>query len=208
MLPRVEHPIAPTLLPVQIRFSSLKRTHNGKDMNTAKLKLLIIVPLLAVGGCATHRVEHPVAREAIRHRKNPECFRIGNDDLEVRDAVSAARKSVGTFIAALQHPSANQRDFEVKKPFVQGAAVEHIWLSGVTFSGNRFHGRVDNRPVKIKGLKMGELVSVNPSEISDWAYVDNGNLVGGYTIRLLHKELSPERRKEFENESRFHITNQ
>ena len=86
--------------------------------------------------------------------------------------------------------------------------MEHIWLSDVTFSGNRFHGRVDNRPIKIGGLKMGALVSVNPNEISDWAYVDKGNLVGGYTIRVLYKELTPERRKELENESRFHITNQ
>ena len=153
-------------------------------------------------------MEHPVAREVIRNGKNPEWFRIRNDDIEFRDAVRTARKSVGTFIAALQRPSAKQRDFEVKKPFVQDTEVEHIWLSGVTFSGNRFHGRVDNRPVKFKGLKMGELVSVNPDEITDWAYVDNGDLVGGYTIRLLHKELSPERRKELENESRFHITNQ
>jgi len=176
-------------------------------MKTARLKLLIIVPLLALGGCATHHLEHPVAREAIRDGKNPECFHIKSNDLEIRNAVLTARKSVGKFIAALQHPSPGQRDFEVKKPFVQGTEVEHIWLSSVTYSGGHFHGKVDNRPVKIKGLKMGELVSVNPTEISDWAYVDNGKLVGGYTIRLLHKDLSPERRKELEKESRFRITN-
>ncbi len=181
--------------------------NKGKNMNTAKLKLLIIVPLLACGGCATHHMENPMAREAIRKGKNPECFRIQSNDVEVRNAVVTARKSVGKFIAALQHPSPGQRDFEVKKPFVQGTEVEHIWLCGVTFSGNRFHGKVDNRPIKIKGLKMGELVSVNPTEITDWAYVDNGNLVGGYTIRLLHKELSQKRRKELENESKFNISN-
>jgi len=148
--------------------------------------------MLAAGGCATHRMDNPVAREAIRNGGNPEYF----------------RKTVGTFITALQHPTVTQRDFELKKRFIQGAEVEHIWLSDVTFSGNRFHGRVDNHPVKITGVKMGGRVSVNPNEISDWAYVDNGNLVGGYTIRVLFKELSPERRKELENESRFHITDQ
>jgi len=177
-------------------------------MNNASMKLLIIVPLLAVGGCSTHRMDNPVARESIRHGKDPEYFRIQNKDMAMRKAVREARNSVDSFITAIRHPSAARRDFEVKKPFVQGTEVEYIWLSGVTFSGNRFHGRVDNNPVKITGLKMGELVSVNPNEISDWAYVDHGNLVGGYTIRVLYNELSPERRKELEHESRFHITNQ
>ena len=162
--------------------------------------------ILAAGGCATHRMDNPVAREAIRNGKNPEYFRIKDKDQAMRTAVHTARKTVGTFITALQKPSATQRDFEVKKRFIQGAEVEHIWLSDVTFSGNRFHGRVDNHPVKITGVKMGDRVSVNPNEISDWAYVDNGILVGGYTIRVLYKELSPERKKELENESRFHIT--
>jgi len=126
----------------------------------------------------------------------------------MRNAVHTARKTVSAFIAALQHPSSTQHDFEVKKTFVKGTEREHIWLSDVTFSGNRFHGTVDNRPIKITGLKMGALVSVNPNEISDWAYVDKGNLVGGYTIRVLFKELTPERKKELENESRFHIAAQ
>lgn len=191
---------------MDLRYGNI--THKEKNMNNARMKLLIIVPLLAFGGCSTHRMDNPVARESIRHGKDPEYFLIQNKDMAMRKAVREARKSVGTFIAAIQHPSATRRDFEVKKPFVQGTEVEYIWLSGVTFSGNRFHGRVDNNPVKITGLKMGELVSVNPNEISDWAYVDHGNLMGGYTIRVLYNELSPERRKELENESRFHITNQ
>ena len=153
-------------------------------------------------------MDNPIARESIRHGKDPEYFRIQNEDMAMRKAVQDARNSVGTFVAAIQHRTAAQRGFEVKKPFVQGTEVEYIWLSDVTFSGNRFHGKVDNHPVKITSLKMGEKVSVNPDEISDWAYVDHGYLVGGYTIRVLYKELSPKRRKELENESRFHITKQ
>jgi len=177
------------------------------NKNTAKLTLLFVVPLLAVGGCATHRMDHPIARESIRQGNKPEYFRIKDKDAAMCNAVHTARKTVEAFIVALQRPSPTQHDFEVKKTFIQGTEVEHLWLSDVTFTGNRFHGVVDNRPIKIRGLKMGEHVSVNPNEITDWAYVDKGNLVGGYTIRVLYKELSPERRKELENESRFHISN-
>jgi uncharacterized protein YegJ (DUF2314 family) len=177
-------------------------------MNTAKLKLLFIVPLLAAGGCATHRMDHPVARESIRHGQDPECFRIKNKDVAMHNAVLMARKSVPSFIAALQNPSASQHDFEVKKRFEQGTEKEHIWLSDVTYSGNLFHGTVDNRPIRIKGVKLGARVSVKPADISDWAYVDKGKLVGGYTICVLYKQLTPERKKELEKESRFHIADQ
>ena len=67
-------------------------------MNTAKLKLFLIVPLLAAGGCATHQMENPVAREVIRQGRNPEYFRIKDHDPAMRDAVHTARKTVGTFI--------------------------------------------------------------------------------------------------------------
>ncbi len=174
-------------------------------MNTSKLQLLVIIPLLTAGGCATHRVNHPVSRELVQNGKNPECFYVKEKDMDMRNAVRTARKSVPQFIAALQNPTPTMRDFEVKKRFIQGDKVEHIWLSDITYSNKIFHGRVDNCPNKITGLKIGASASVSSGDISDWAYVDHGNLVGGYTIRVLYKELSPERKKEIEHENRFYI---
>jgi uncharacterized protein YegJ (DUF2314 family) len=166
--------------------------------------LLLIGPLL-IAGCAGQRVEHPLAREIRRTGSHPEVFRIEHKDEQMHKAVREARRTVGTFIAALKNPAKGQHDFEVKKPCVKDGEVEHLWLSNVEFSGNRFHGVVDNHPKTIKGLKFGDRVSVNPNEISDWAFVDNGKLVGGYTIRVLAKNLSPKRRKEFENETNIRI---
>jgi uncharacterized protein YegJ (DUF2314 family) len=123
----------------------------------------------------------------------------------MRKAVEQARKTVGEFIKALQHPTAGQTDFEVKKPFAEGNDVEHIWLSDIEFAGGRFKGKVDNAPMKIHGLKIGQVVSVNPDEISDWAYVDNGKLVGGYTIRAHYNELTPAQKKEFLREADFKL---
>jgi len=151
------------------------------------------------------RADHALAREDIRPGTEPEVFTIPQQNREMKRAVHEARRTVGVFIQALQHPASGQHDFQVKKPFHQGTEVEHLWLSDVWFKGNRFHGYVDNHPRKIKGLKMGDRVSVNPNEISDWAFVENGRLVGGYTIRVLYYHLSPERRKALEEEARFRI---
>jgi uncharacterized protein YegJ (DUF2314 family) len=161
-----------------------------------------------MAGCATQRVEHPLAREMRRTGVQPEIFRIEDKDEQMRKAVREARRNVHVFIAALRKPAKGQHDFEVKKPFVKNGEVEHLWLADVEFKGNRFQGFVDNHPHKIPGLKFGDRVSVNPDEISDWAYVDNGKLVGGYTIRVLAGNLTPERRKNFENEAKVRIDEQ
>jgi len=152
------------------------------------------------------RADNPIAKELQnKTTTEPEYYQVQNEHAAMHQAVIKARKTVGKFINALKHPAAGQTDFEVKKPFVQGSDVEHIWLSDVQFTGSRFQGRVDNAPRKIHGLKVGQLVSVNPNEISDWVYLDNGKLVGGYTIRAHYNELTPDQKKEFDRQADFRI---
>jgi uncharacterized protein YegJ (DUF2314 family) len=143
-----------------------------------------------------------VAQELKKGSTEPEYFQVPHDHAAMHRAVIEARKTVGKFITALKHPAPGQQDFEVKKPFIQGNQVEHIWLSDVRFVGKRFQGQVDNQPRNIRGLKLGQLVSVNPNEISDWLYIENGKLVGGYN------ELSPEQKQEFDRKADFKIGKQ
>ena len=171
-----------------------------------KLKLILLLPLLGAS-CANQPSCNTLAREMIRPGVEPECFQIKTNDAEMASTVKQARKTVKVFIAALEHPTRNQRDFQVKKPFVRDGVVEHLWLSNVTFGGGRFHGNVDNKPKDITGVKMGDRVSVNPNEISDWAFVDNGMLMGGRTIKVLFNNLSPDRKQDFLKQADFRITN-
>jgi len=85
-----------------------------------------------------------VGQELKNGGAEPEYYQVPNDHAAVHRAVIEARKTVGQFITALNHPAPGQQDFEVKKPFIQGNEVEHIWLSDVRFVGNRFQGRIDN----------------------------------------------------------------
>lgn len=168
-------------------------------------KILGLSMVVLLCGCASQEASHPIGRVVRRHGAEPECFQIEQNDAGMARAVSMARGNVKVFIAALQNPSPGQRDFEVKKPFVQGRNVEHLWLSHVRYSGHRFHGLVDNQPEMITGLKMGQRVSVDPDEISDWLFIDNGKLVGGYTIRALYDGLSPEQKQQFLKGADFRI---
>jgi len=135
----------------------------------------------------------------------PETYRVPNEHVAMHEAVTKARKTVRKFIDALEHPVSGETDFEVKKPFVQKGEIEHIWLSDLKFVGGRFQGKVDNVPEKIKGLKLGQVVSVNPDEISDWVYINNGKLVGGYTICAHYNELTPRQKKAFDRFADFRL---
>jgi len=49
------------------------------------------------------------------------------------------------------------------------------------------------------------MASVKPNEISDWLNIDNGKLVGGYTVRVHYNELSPQQKQEFDRRADFKI---
>jgi uncharacterized protein YegJ (DUF2314 family) len=177
------------------------------NLQTISLLALVgtlMMPVLTVDGKAANVVGQEIAKGGA----GSTYYQVPSDHAAMRRAVHEARRTVKKFIVALRHPAPGQTDFEVKKPFIQGNEVEHIWLSDVQFVGNRFQGRVDNQPRKIRGLKLGQLVSVNPDEISDWLYVDNGRLVGGYTVRVHYSELSPEQKQEFDREADFKMEKQ
>ena len=148
---------------------------------------------------------HAIGRVATRSNGESVMYNVDENDEQMDRATVRARKHVDRFIAALQNPQPNQRDFQVKKLFVKDGKAEHIWLADVKFNGNRFVGAVDNRPMFIKGLKIGERESVNPDEVIDWSFVEDGRLVGGYTIRVLYSELSPAEKADFEKRADFHI---
>ena len=175
-----------------------------------KLKPLLFLPLVVLAaGCASddNEVAHPIGRAATRMTGEMPMYSVDDKDEQMERATGHARRTVGQFIAAVQSPKPGQHDFQVKKLFVtkDGSQGEHIWLADVHFNGNRLVGVVDNKPQFIKGLKIGAKASVNPDEVSDWSYVENGHLVGGYTVRVIYSELSPADKQEFEKDAGFHV---
>ena len=170
----------------------------------------VLLTAIAVCGAAwAARADHTLSKDLGKPKDNGEHqasngdYQVSNTDQAMHEATESARRTVRQFIRALKNPAAGQTDFEVKKPFVEGGEVEHIWLSDVKLVGNRLEGTVDNTPRKVTGIKLGQRCSVNPNEISDWAYLDNGKLVGGYTIRAHYNALTPAEQAEFKRRADF-----
>jgi len=131
----------------------------------------------------------------LSHR-NPNFTGVEPSDEEMNAAIDKARAAVAQFLKVLQSPKASQVDFTVKKAFQckDDEEHEHLWLHNVTFDGTIIHGEVANDPRFVDGISFGDSAEVLPGEISDWKYIEDGKLVGGYTIRVLLDKM-PEGQK-------------
>lgn len=165
------------------------------------LSLTTIASLLVV--CDLYAQPQPRAPSGgvIRREGEPGHIHITEDHKAMNGAVETAQKTVSKFIAVLRAPKGSQSRFAVKKPFVEGDKVEHIWLTEVSYDGRLFHGKVDNKPVDIKGPRPGQAVTVAANEISDWMYVQEGQLVGGHTIAAMCRHMSPGEKQQFEKDA-------
>ncbi len=167
---------------------------------------LALLFVLAIA--ATSRGQSESTHMAGRDTKtpgHPGYLSVADDDKEMDRAVDHAQKSLGFFIAALKKQMPGDGDFEIKKGFVDGDQVEHLWVSQLSFDGQNFHGHINNRPLDVKNVTLGQSVTVAPRDVSDWMFIKDGKLMGGYTTRVLYRRLSPEDKAEFDNKAEFKI---
>ena len=144
-------------------------------------------------------------RTLIEREGEPPVIYIPDNLPEMSLAIEKARSTVDQFISALETPKSAQTNFSVKLPVVDGDKVEHMWVLPVRYQEDCFFGTINNEPDKVSTVKVGDEVSIAKNEISDWMYVDNGRLVGGFTLRVLRKHMSEEERKDVDEQSPFVI---
>jgi uncharacterized protein YegJ (DUF2314 family) len=135
----------------------------------------------------------------------PDFILVQSDDPRMMEAHIEARSTVEQFIQALQTQKPSQSLFSVKAPITDGESVEHIWLGSVQFQDDKFIGIVDNEPGIVTDISLGDKISVERARISDWMYVDDGKLVGGFTLRAIRKRMSKRERIEFDRSIPFAI---
>jgi len=130
---------------------------------------------------------------------------FSDDDPNINGAIVEARSTTAEFISALKSPKFGQRMFSVKVPFTDGKNTEHMWLTNVKFDGQKFHGTLGNAPGTVVGINAGDKISIDREEISDWMFVENGKLVGGFTVRAARNSMSPDERARLERSAPFRI---
>jgi uncharacterized protein YegJ (DUF2314 family) len=173
-----------------------------------KLFLITIVGIVSFGIRAVPAAEEDTGNTAGRVTPapgGPGYAKVSDDDKQMDRAVENAQRTLGFFMAALKANKPGDTEFEIKKAFIDGDKVEHVWIRGVTFDGKNFHGKVDNQPVDVNNVHEGQRVAVAPQDVDDWMFLKDGKLIGAYTTRVLYARLTPEQKAEFDKNSAYKI---
>jgi uncharacterized protein YegJ (DUF2314 family) len=167
-------------------------------------KNIISVWLLAAFLVSCGNDERKVG-DVVERDGEPPIQYVDNDDPKMNAAIEKARSTADQFIAALAKPKKSQSSFTVKYRVADGDDGEHMWIDPVMFKDGKFHGKLANEPDIVKTVKLNDDVSVAKEDISDWMYVDDGTLVGGFTLRAIRDSLTPKKQIEFDKGLPFKI---
>jgi len=163
----------------------------------------VLAGALLLSGCPDK--SGPAMGPVTLNDPRPEVTRIAVDDPLTAIAINQARQTSGQLLQAFRKRGAAQRDFRFKILVAERGLVEQYWVTLEGADEHGFTGSIANHPGDITGVKFGQRVTVPAGEISDWMYVDNGVLKGGFSVRLMRDRLQPEERPEFERQMGFRI---
>ncbi len=120
----------------------------------------------------------------------------------MEEAIVRAKSTLKIFFDAFCNPTAEQTGFLLKVYFEDDQCSEHIWLADLEFTGPLPSGVIANEP-SLSGLSFMQRIAFDPSQISDWMFVDSGRLVGGFTTRVIRDRMTPEERAELDAASPY-----
>ena len=100
-------------------------------------------------------------------------------------AIKEAKENIKTFITLVK-ATKDYKNFFIKRGFPDDKGNhEHIWISLLKYGNGKFTGTLNNKPLNIKKMKLGQVVTVGEKEISDWMITSPKGLKGGYTLVAL-----------------------
>ena len=121
-------------------------------------------------------------------------------------ATEEAIKNYPLFEQAMHGPDTTLSQFGVRMQFTDGAKnKEHLWLKKLHNIGGQLFGVVDTEPMHVTGMKFGDTVRVVRNDITDWMYVKNGKLQGGYTLKVLYNSMDENMKRQFRSSVPFEI---
>ncbi|WP_312075303.1 DUF2314 domain-containing protein [Chryseobacterium sp.] len=141
-------------------------------------------------------------KERIKREGEPDMILVKSEDDEMNSAIDNAKKTFKSeFHTALLSENPDFVNFAIKQRFdLPDNNGEHIWIGNITFKNNKYYGIVHNDPYEQIGVKLGDSVTVNIENLSDWMYYDKNIVKGAYTVKLLRKTMTDEEKKQMDSD--------
>jgi uncharacterized protein YegJ (DUF2314 family) len=131
-------------------------------------------------------------KKKVRKRDgNPDVYDTSKDNDNMNWAMEKAKFTMHYFKKCLAHPKEGQVYFSIKARIEDLGKIEHIWLMDPSFDldGN-IYGVIGNEPIDVKNVKLDQKIGITFDNVSDWMIIENGRLIGGYTIRAIRDRLT------------------
>jgi uncharacterized protein YegJ (DUF2314 family) len=119
-------------------------------------------------------------------------------DEEFDAAVEEAHSTLNLLRQALLAPRPSYDFVGLKVRFTGAETFEDIWTEPVDYYDGYFATRMIDGVLIKRGLNTERIVTVSLDDVLDWVIIeDDGNLIGGFTIRLSYEHMTPEEKEEF-----------
>lgn len=120
-----------------------------------------------------------------------------NSDPEMEAAFREARDTLDSFIQKIGMTHPDRTLVAVKVRFVlPDSSTQDIWVDQITYQNGSFHGVMGDDIPTLK-LSVDDKIKIDRKEIVDWMIVEDGKLIGGYTIRLAYERMTPAQKERF-----------
>lgn len=122
-------------------------------------------------------------------------------------AFQQAQDTLDTFIQKISNPDPKRTLTAVKVRFVlPDSSTQDLWVDQISYQDGLFHGTMGDDIPTLK-LSVDDKIKIARKDVVDWMLVEDGQLVGGYTIRLAYKRMSPEQKEQFLKSINYSLEN-
>lgn len=131
------------------------------------------------------------AQSANSHRPPADKpMQFADSDPAMNAAIAEARRSLPDFWKRFDTDPVVAETAKVKMAFdtPDGGEV-HLWIRELRREGGAIVGILDNQPANLPGLAKGDTVTIVQARLSDWRYVRDGRMYGGFTTRVMVPRL-------------------
>jgi uncharacterized protein YegJ (DUF2314 family) len=145
-------------------------------MNRTALSILLVgVLALSVVACS--------------ERERDQVVNVPPNDPEMLGAIAQARSTLPAFWQVFERPEHGESNFVLKVLVTDKRGEEYFWATDLARRDGKILGTIDNDPNIVGSVKFGDRIEISEGDISDWAYMRNGKMVGNLTVRPLFKRM-------------------
>ncbi len=120
-----------------------------------------------------------------------------NTDVEMEAAFQQARDTLDSFIEKIGTSHPDRTLVAVKVRFVlPDGSTQDLWVDRISYQNGSFRGTMGDDIPTLK-LSIDDKITIKRNNIVDWMIVEDGKLIGGYTIRLAFQRMTPEQKERF-----------